>query len=758
MPHLPRCASPTSPRPSPRSARVDRDELQPHLFVHYEDRGHRPRLHGRVRVSTRWPSARPRSWARCALARCGPSATATSGTALNALLQQALRVGKRVHTETGIDLGERLARAGRARPGRARARRPRRPVGARRRRRRHGRPRRDHRRPRRAPARSSSPTATTTGAARWPSGSGARPGRCAELRDALADADVVISSTGCRRGSSSRRRRPRRPVAARRPPAGLRRPRAAARRRPRRSPTARRHPRRARRARRGPRRRRLAPPQVAEAADLVTGEVAAYLTARSAEAVAPTVTALRTHAGVLVEEELRAPRARLPGPRRRRARRGAPRRPARRRQAAPHARPSGSRSSRREGQGGGYARALRELFDLDPRDVSLVSAPPPSGSCREDAHDRPCASAPAARALATTQSTLGGRPAARARPRRRARRGDHRGRPSSAAPAAHARRHRGLRLGAPRRRCSPARSTSPCTRSRTCRRRPTRRSTVAAVPTREDPRDALVARDGLTLGELPAGSDRRHRLAAARGPARRARPRPRRSPTCAATSTPGSRLVADGRLRRRRPRRGRAAPPRPDRRGHRAARPAPDAARARARARWPSRCRADDADVVAARRRARRRRHPRLHHRRARRCSPSSRPGCSAPVGALAEVVEGDRRPRAVAARRSSAPPTAPPTCAAPLVGRRRRRRRPRAAASPQLLLEDGAADLDAPRAGPDRRPTDPLPPTHHRHGACHVSPTRSPPHTSPSTTTPARLPQPAASPSSAPAPATPGC
>lgn len=29
---------------------------------------------------------------------------------------------------------------------------------------------------------------------------------------------------------------------------------------------------------------------------------------------------------------------------------------------------------------------------------------------------------------------------------------------------------------------------------------------LAAVPTREDPRDALVARDGLTLGELPAGS------------------------------------------------------------------------------------------------------------------------------------------------------------------------------------------------------------------------------------------------------------
>jgi hydroxymethylbilane synthase len=30
--------------------------------------------------------------------------------------------------------------------------------------------------------------------------------------------------------------------------------------------------------------------------------------------------------------------------------------------------------------------------------------------------------------------------------------------------------------------------------------------TIAAVPGREDPRDALVARDGLTLGELPSGS------------------------------------------------------------------------------------------------------------------------------------------------------------------------------------------------------------------------------------------------------------
>lgn len=30
--------------------------------------------------------------------------------------------------------------------------------------------------------------------------------------------------------------------------------------------------------------------------------------------------------------------------------------------------------------------------------------------------------------------------------------------------------------------------------------------TIAAIPAREDPRDALIARDGLTLGELPAGA------------------------------------------------------------------------------------------------------------------------------------------------------------------------------------------------------------------------------------------------------------
>jgi hydroxymethylbilane synthase len=35
---------------------------------------------------------------------------------------------------------------------------------------------------------------------------------------------------------------------------------------------------------------------------------------------------------------------------------------------------------------------------------------------------------------------------------------------------------------------------------------PDPRLVLAAVPAREDPRDVLVARDGLTLGELPSGS------------------------------------------------------------------------------------------------------------------------------------------------------------------------------------------------------------------------------------------------------------
>ena len=56
------------------------------------------------------------------------------------------------------------------------------------------------------------------------------------------------------------------------------------------------------------------------------------------------------------------------------------------------------------------------------------------------------------------------------------------------------------------RRCCAARSTWPCTPSRTCPPHPQRASRWPPCRVREDPRDVVVARDGLTLGELPAGA------------------------------------------------------------------------------------------------------------------------------------------------------------------------------------------------------------------------------------------------------------
>jgi len=116
-------------------------------------------------------------------------------------------------------------------------------------------------------------------------------------------------------------------------------------------------------------------PQVAEAVDLVTEEVAAYLLTRSAVAVAPTVTALRAHAGELVEEELRRLENRMPNLTD--ADRAEVRRSVQRVvDKLLHTPTVRVKELAREGQGGSYARALSELFDLDPRDVSLVSAPP----------------------------------------------------------------------------------------------------------------------------------------------------------------------------------------------------------------------------------------------------------------------------------------------------------------------------------------------------------------------------------------------
>ena len=184
---------------------------------------------------------------------------------------------------------------------------------------------------------------------------------------------------------------------------------------------------------------------------------------------------------------------------------------------------------------------------------------------------------------------------------------------------------------------------------------------LAAIPVREDARDALVARDALTLGELPAGatvgtgSPRRRAQLAALGlglvvtrPARQRR-----------HSAAGCRR---GPPRRRRAGSGGPAPPRPHRRGHRGARPHPDAARPPARA--PSRSRCGPTTTP---------RHPPSRPwttptpgpapRRSECCSPTLEAGCTAPVGALAEVVDGVDGPELSLRAVVAAPRTGPSTC-----------------------------------------------------------------------------------------------
>ncbi len=351
---------------------VDRGDLQPHLFVHYEERGIAHVFGVAAGLdSMAVGEAQILGQVRRALARAQEHGHV--GPALNAVLQQALRVAKRVHTETGIDLvSGSLVQAGLARAeaelgglgdlcvlvvgaggmgalaaatvARAGARTV---VVA-----------------NRNSDRARSVAERVGGTARG----------LAELRDALADADVVISSTGApgrvvladdvREALVARVGRPQvyvdlalphdidlavaeLPGATRVGLAELGEDLADA----------------------------GSAPQVAEAADLVTAEVAAYLLARSAEAVAPTVAALRTHAGELVEEELRRLDRRTPGlgdAERAEVRRAVERVV----DKLLHTPTVRVKELARDGQGGSYARALSELFDLDPRDVSLVSAPP----------------------------------------------------------------------------------------------------------------------------------------------------------------------------------------------------------------------------------------------------------------------------------------------------------------------------------------------------------------------------------------------
>lgn len=120
------------------------------------------------------------------------------------------------------------------------------------------------------------------------------------------------------------------------------------------------------------------PPQVQEVADLVIGEVAAYLTDRAAESVAPTVAALRSHAADVVAGELTRLDQRLPAldDQTRAEVQLAVHRIVEKLLHTPTVR---VKELAVGGQGDDYAQALRQLFDLRPGEAVTASVPPERG-------------------------------------------------------------------------------------------------------------------------------------------------------------------------------------------------------------------------------------------------------------------------------------------------------------------------------------------------------------------------------------------
>jgi glutamyl-tRNA reductase len=116
-------------------------------------------------------------------------------------------------------------------------------------------------------------------------------------------------------------------------------------------------------------------PEVQAVRDLVTGEVAAYLAARMVKSVAPTVAALRSRAAAVVASEMERLDHRLPDldDATRLEIQHAVHRVVEKLLHTPTVRVKELTS---DGHGEDYAAALRELFDLDPHTVAAVSTPP----------------------------------------------------------------------------------------------------------------------------------------------------------------------------------------------------------------------------------------------------------------------------------------------------------------------------------------------------------------------------------------------
>ena len=207
--------------------------------------------------------------------------------------------------------------------------------------------------------------------------------------------------------------------------------------------------------------------------------------------------------------------------------------------------------------GDSYADALRELFELDPQTPAAVAVQR-SGDVlaalearTESDEDAGAAMSPlriGTRPSALAMAQTGHRRRAAARRRRTVELVDDRARRATA----RRRRSRELGVGV----------FVSALRDALAARRDRRRRALLQGPAHR-PGPAAVARRGAAAGgparraggprrdgarRAAARRARRHRLAAARGPARRARPRPARSCRSGATSTPGSRKVRAGEL------------------------------------------------------------------------------------------------------------------------------------------------------------------------------------------------------------------
>ena len=121
-------------------------------------------------------------------------------------------------------------------------------------------------------------------------------------------------------------------------------------------------------------------PHVKAVHDLVAAEVAGYLTHCRAQEVAPTVAALRHRAADVVAAELTRLEQRLPGDMSKNTRAEIQLTLHRVVEKLLHTPTVRVKELAGDGQGGDYALALRELFDLDPHDVAAVSVPPETGA------------------------------------------------------------------------------------------------------------------------------------------------------------------------------------------------------------------------------------------------------------------------------------------------------------------------------------------------------------------------------------------